>query len=79
MAHDTRNWRRKWTWDAATRTATHISGVVVRFQPKGGGVWDGEAVDLTPLHGLDPRRIARLMREAGDVATEYLGSPNERA
>ncbi|MEP6960958.1 MAG: hypothetical protein ABI995_02710 [Acidobacteriota bacterium] len=82
MNHPQRNWRRRWAWNPATATATHESGVAVRFwkAPDASGAWQGEAASLAALDGSDHRRVARLMREAGDFAAENLnrkpdGSP----
>lgn len=75
--HPHRNWRRRWTVDLAARTATHESGVVVRFAPRDDGGWDGTAENLTvSAESLaDPHlasRLARLMREAGDAFVEAM-------
>lgn len=74
MSHAHRNWRRKWTWDAEAQAAKHDSGITVTFRSHPGGGWAGELVPETArfLGTLDPRRIARLMRESGDFAREFL-------
>lgn len=74
MSHHNRNWWRRWSWDAATSTATHDTGVSVRFSPDpdGSGAWNGKTLSLGALDGADPRRVARIMREAGDYAAHRL-------
>lgn len=69
-------WQRMWRVDLSTCTATHDSGLVVRFKQTAPGVWDGEG-EATPewqeearkrMNPADMQRhLARLMREAGDI------------
>ena len=74
MNHPRRNWRKRWTWDPETATAIHESGIAVAFAPSGRGGWNGQLVAGTTVHldSADPRRVARIMREAGDYAAEHL-------
>jgi hypothetical protein len=71
--HPNRNWRRRWTVDLEAGTATHNTGLVVRFTPVPGepGAYDGEVIaGLDAVHGLSPQQAARMMREAGDIYAE---------
>lgn len=67
-----------WTINLDTATATHSSGLVIKFAPVPGepGAFDGEISGTLPA-GLpqDPAAIARLAREAGEA---YIASRNAR-
>lgn len=70
-------WQARWRVDLATCTATHDSGLVVRFRQVEPGVWDGEGefseewqrqASLRMKNPADLQaHAARLAREAGDV------------
>lgn len=57
-----------WTIDLAAATATHSSGLIVKFSPVPGesGAFDGNIAGPLPA-GLNPASLARLMREAGEA------------
>lgn len=60
----------EWQANTGERTATHSSGLVVRFTPADDtpGAWDGK-IDQS-IHTsipLNASAIARMMREAGDA------------
>lgn len=72
------NWHKRWRVDLSTCTATHESGLVVRFRKANDelGGWIGEPVNAqewfqTIKGSMPPDDIAkhasRLMREAGDA------------
>lgn len=63
--HPNRNWRRRWVVDLAAQTATHESGLVVKFTGQ-----DGEVI--VGIETLRPDNAARLMREAGEVYARKL-------
>ena len=56
--------------DFTTNSATHETGLVVRFRQVAPGVWDGEATEIPGSLHTDPKRAARLMSEAGDIHQE---------
>lgn len=71
---------KRWSVDPAASTATHETGLVVRFAlaTDGEGGWSGEFVqpganevlrELVAKHGGHnaPQMMARLAREAGEV------------
>lgn len=69
-------WHTRWQVDLATCTATHDSGLVLRFVQSAPGVWDGEATNAEAWFSsmkdkMPPQDLAshatRLMREAGDA------------
>lgn len=80
------NWHKRWTVDLSAGTATHDSGLIVRFVVSNdtAGAWDGSAVnaeewfasikDSMPPRDLE-KHAARLLREAGDA---YLYQLNRR-
>lgn len=60
----------EWQANIVERTATHTSGLVVRFTPADDtpGAWDGKIDQPIPTSiPLDASAIARMMREAGDA------------
>lgn len=71
-------WHQRWKIDLAACTATHDSGLIVRFAEADDapGAWDGTPLnseewfarikDTMPPRDLE-RHAARLMREAGDA------------
>jgi len=66
-----------WKIDIESRTATHATGLVVRFGERGR---DG-AIDGTAIAGLDkvnPADAARLMREAGEAFSAAIKNPRNR-
>lgn len=75
--HPNRGWRKRWTVDAARREARHgPTGLVVRFEPHPDGSHEGTSPNgpevfaaLRAEYGADEavRRIARLMRESGEI------------
>lgn len=81
--HPNRNWRRRWTVDAAAMTATHDSGLIVRFRETGDG-YDGEIIAGMPdlsrsvdVATSQAQRLARLLREAGDVMVDKMRASND--
>lgn len=71
------NWHKRWQVDLSACTATHDSGLVVRFrQADESGAWDGKPENseiwfekmksTMPPHDL-ASHVGRLMREAGDA------------
>ena len=67
-----------WTIDLAAATATHESGLVIKFAPVPGepGAFDGQIVGAIPASlPHDPAALARLAREAGDA---YIAARNAR-
>lgn len=72
------NWHKRWTVDLSACTATHDSGLVVRFaqavdDPR---AWDGTPVNSEEWfakikHTMPPQDLAnhaaRMMREAGEA------------
>ena len=78
--HPNRNWRRRWTVDKAAMNATHDSGLVVQFRATDDGGYDGEIIAGMPelsrstdVATSQAQRLARLLREAGEVMGEALG------
>jgi len=84
-------WHRAWSVDLAAGTATHESGLVVRFTRAADdpAAWDGAAdaasaetvlAALVAEHGPHnaPLRLARLMREAGETWTHAQHSHTRR-
>lgn len=82
------NFHRRWAVDLAARTATHDSGLVVRFTPAPGvpGAWDGGVDEtnaaatlaiLSAQHGPGnaAAMLPRLMREAGEVFSRARSKP----
>lgn len=69
-----------WNVNLSTRTATHSSGVAVRFGSRGAdGAIDGAPVaGLEQLAAMQPQQAARLMREAGDAFCRALKKRRER-
>ena len=72
------NWHRRWVVDLAACTATHDSGLIVKFSEAedSPGALDGTPVNaqewLSGIRNTIPprdieRHAARLMREAGDA------------
>jgi len=59
-----------WTIDLSTCEARHTSGLVLRFELRSDGGWDGEVV--AGVESIDPADAPRLMREAGDAYREAL-------
>lgn len=60
----------EWQTNIGERTATHSSGLVVRFSPADDtpSAWDGKIDQPIPQSiPLDASAIARMMREAGDA------------
>lgn len=73
-----------WIIDLAAKTATHSSGLTLRFTPApdSSGAWDGKPVGAIPTTlGTDAGALARLMREAGDkfVAALRAAPKNRRS
>lgn len=59
-----------WTIDLDAATATHASGMVVKFAQArdAPGAFDGKLASQIPdTLPKDPSALARLMREAGDA------------
>ena len=59
-----------WKIDTVARTATHDTGLVLRFTQAADtpGAWDGKIDQPIPDSvPLDPSVLARMMREAGDA------------
>lgn len=72
------NWHKKWSVDLAACTATHDSGLIVKFTQATDDpmAWDGEPINdvewLASMRGKMPphdlvKHTARLLREAGDA------------
>ena len=81
------NWHKRWVVDLGASTATHDTGLVVRFalatDDEGGrsGEFDQPGADevlsaLVAKHGGHnaPKMIARLAREAGEVYKHALAN-----
>ncbi|KLT73237.1 hypothetical protein PL75_03115 [Neisseria arctica] len=71
MAHQNRNWQRRWTVDFEQQTATHEDGWVFKFvkgEESGEVFFDGKLIkqpkNLTPEQILNASRIAQ---EAGEA------------
>lgn len=71
--------KKRWRVDLDERTATHASGLVVRFEPAEDGGLDGEVIagipDISTDRATAERQangLARLLREAGEVYAEAL-------
>ena len=71
MAHNNRNWQRRWSVDFEAQTATHQDGWVFKFtkiEEDGQTVFDGKLIkqpdNLTPEQILNAQRIAQ---EAGEA------------
>lgn len=82
--HPNRNWKRRWRVDLAQRTATHESGLVVQFaaEPDEEGGIDGQIIAGMPdlsrsadVAQTQAQRIARLLREAGEIYQRELSKP----
>lgn len=78
--HPNRNWRRRWVIDLAAMTATHDSGLVVQFRLAEDGGHNGEIVAGLPelsrsadVATTQAQRLARLLREAGEMMESALG------
>ena len=84
-------WHRAWSVDIDQRTATHESGLTVRFTPAADDAqaWHGAAdpirrdavlAELAARHGAHnaPQRLARLMREAQETWTHALDRKTRR-
>lgn len=68
--HPNRGWRKRWRVDLSACTATHESGVVVKFERAQDGEFDGTVTnqpDASDIAGLP-----RLLSEAGDIYYEHL-------
>lgn len=76
-------WQRNWAVDLGAQTATHTSGLVVRFESSAADprALDGQPVNadavlatLLAQHGPHnaPQMVGRLMREAGEIYSEAL-------
>lgn len=72
------NWHKRWTVNLDDCTATHDSGLIVRFSEAldSPGAWDGSPTNSQEWfekikNSMPPRDLerhaARLMREAGDA------------
>jgi hypothetical protein len=61
-----------WTIDLQQRTATHESGVVVKFVRSNGNEWAGRVI--SGLEQLNPSSAATLMREAGEAFSKELNA-----
>lgn len=71
------NWHRRWVVDLAACTATHDSGLIVRFVRNDAEcAWDGEPENMECWLAEHRQRMsgenllkhaARLLREAGDA------------
>lgn len=60
----------EWQTNIGERTATHSSGLVVKFTQADDtpGAWDGQIDQPIPASiPFDASAIARMMREAGDA------------
>lgn len=73
-----------WTINLDARTASHSSGLVLRFTPApdASGAWDGKPAGTIPATlGTDAGALSRLMREAGDQFSAALrkASKNRRS
>ncbi len=65
----------QWKVNIPDRTATHESGLVVRFSPVPDtpGAWDGKADAPIPASlPINASLLARMMREAGDAFSSAL-------
>jgi len=63
-----------WQVDLSACTATHESGLIVRFtlaEDDAGG-WQGEVVNIEKIDASNPSAVAGLVREAGDVYAQAL-------
>ena len=76
--HPNRNWRKRWTVDLSTCSATHApTGVIINYTRDDDG-WEGKCQDLALVNRLlsdkeiNADQLARIMREAGDVYKEAL-------
>lgn len=73
--HPNRNWRSKWTVDLSACRATHSSGLIVEYVQDEFG-WQGKSPNFqeifTEINQEAANRLARLMRESGDIYKEHL-------
>lgn len=71
--HPNRNWRRKWHADLTTGMVAHESGLAVRYQDGTGEIVAGLPILSTDAdQALDQaRRLARLLKEAGDIYQQH--------
>lgn len=77
------NWHKNWKVDLSACTATHESGLIVKFKKATdqSGAWDGEPVNANswfdeiktkmPPDDLS-KHVSRLLREAGDTYLWHL-------
>lgn len=71
--HPNRGWRKRWTIDLETATATHVDGWSFRFAPDPDepGAFDGKCIaQPSPLSEEHLAQAARIAREAGDIYIE---------
>lgn len=65
--HPNRNWRRRWTVDLETRTATHQTGFAVVFRRDAKGWIHERVINEAVVHRLD---VARMIEQATDLFTK---------
>ncbi|MCL2076658.1 MAG: hypothetical protein FWH15_09555 [Betaproteobacteria bacterium] len=73
--HPNRGWRKRWTVDLESCTATHRDGWIFRFtlDEEDGAAWDGKCISQPVPLPPDFARIAhRIAREAGEIYRETL-------
>lgn len=71
--HPNRGWRKRWSVDLETATATHRDGWVFQFSPAedDAGAFDGRCIGHpSPLTAEQMAGAARISREAGEIFIE---------